>query len=94
MEGRRLPQNTLNIKTEPISPKKVSLPGPTVPSSAIKREGITRLPSFKPPRDLSLSGSTSSQSIASLNNLMGTGSKSGKRVYMPNINVVRKKGSK
>ena len=94
MDPAKLTLDGVRIKTEPISPKKVSLPGVSSAHLGIKTNAVSRLPSFKPPRDLSLSGSTTSQSIQNLNSLISSTSKANKKVYLPNINVTRKKGSK
>ncbi|KAL0275288.1 UNVERIFIED_CONTAM: hypothetical protein PYX00_003191 [Menopon gallinae] len=60
-----------------------------IPPSAIKKELPSRLPSFKPPRDLLLTGSTTSHTAPALKDFINAG-KSNKRKYTPNVNIFRK----
>ncbi|RXG57846.1 hypothetical protein Avbf_06560, partial [Armadillidium vulgare] len=79
------PDPGITIKKEPSSPPKKDLKG----SLESLRIGSSRLPSFRGPRDLTLSSLASSSSSSSLQ----TQSRP-KRTFVPNIPVRRERGEK
>lgn len=71
------------VKVEPLA----SASGTFI---SVKKDLGGRLPSFKPPRDLSLSAATSQMN--SLKSMIT--SSTSKKVFAPNVNVTRRKGQR
>lgn len=84
----------VTIKQEPntSTAKKILLSNSTLSTLSTKNVTNARLPSFKPPRDLFLTGSVTGSANSSFN--VSSNNKGTKRTYIPNVNVTRKKGSR
>lgn len=87
------PDENITIKTEPNSGDEDTDSEKFVPPVAVKKELPSRLPSFRPPRDLLLAGPSTSNAIPALRDFLNAG-KSTKKKYTPNVNVLRKKEAK